>query len=61
MGREKKDAVRLNIKLDRNISERLDRYCEVKGQTKTTAIERILAECFNEHDKNEKDPKKRTR
>lgn len=42
MPRPKKDAIPLNIKLDRYISERLADYCEKTGQTKTLAIERML-------------------
>ena len=60
MAREKKDAVRLNCKLDRAVGEKLEKYCDIKGQTKTMAIERILTDCFNEHDRNEPDPDKRT-
>ena len=43
MGRTKKDAVMLSVKLDRTISESLDRYCEETGQNRTTAIERMLS------------------
>ena len=43
MGRTKKDAVMLSLKLDRSIGELLDRYCEETGQNRTTAIERMLA------------------
>ena len=49
MPREKKDAVVLNIKLARKVSEMLNDYCEDTGQTKTTAIERILANEIHEY------------
>ena len=42
MPRQKKDAVLLSLKLDRQINELLQRYCDETGQSKTTAIERML-------------------
>ena len=60
MARDKKDYVALNCRLDREISERLDRYCDIKGQTKTLAVERILAEHFDAYDAAQNDPGKRT-
>lgn len=49
MPRPKKDAVAVNIRMDRTIAERLEVYCEDTGQTKTTAIERILASALEEY------------
>ena len=43
MPRKKKEAVYLNIRLEKSISDMLVEYCEQTGQTKTTAIERMLA------------------
>lgn len=60
MAREKKDYVAFNCKLDRDVAERLDRYCDIKGQTKTLAVERILTGYFDEYDKAQDDPDKRT-
>lgn len=48
MAREKKDAKNLNIKLDRALAERFEAYCMELGQTKTTAIERILRKHLDE-------------
>lgn len=42
MSRPKKDYKPLNVKLDSTIMERFVKYCDVMGQTKTTALERIL-------------------
>lgn len=42
MPRQKKDAVLLSLKLERQINDRLEKYCAETGQTKTTAIERML-------------------
>lgn len=44
MPRPKKDSKPLNINLDTKLYNALEKYCEEMGQTKTTAIERILAE-----------------
>lgn len=54
MGRPKKDAKILNIKLDTSIYNRLESYCNDLGQTKTTAVERILKQHFDEYDKGRK-------
>ena len=50
MGRAKKDAKILNIKLDRSIYDRFENYANQLGQTKTTAIERILTKHLDEFD-----------
>lgn len=42
MGRQKKEAVLLSLKLEKTIAEKLVKYCEETGQSKTTAIERML-------------------
>ncbi len=54
MPRPKKDFKPLNIKLDSKIMERLTKYCDIMGQTKTTALERILQKHFDDFEKNEK-------
>lgn len=41
MSRKKKDAKLLNIKLNREIHEQIERFCEESGMTKTTATERF--------------------
>ena len=48
MPRPKKDYQPLNVKLDSKIMERFKNYCEVMGQTKTTALERILKKSLDE-------------
>lgn len=58
MAREKKDAKLLNIKLDREIHEQLERFCEETGMSKTTATEKILAQYLEKYFKKpEKDRK----
>ena len=42
MPREKKDAKMLNIRLNREIHEQLELFCDETGMTKTMAVEKIL-------------------
>ena len=42
MSRPKKDGSYINYYIDRELVERLRDYAEEKGQTMTTALERIL-------------------
>ncbi|QTE73999.1 hypothetical protein JS518_14065 [Clostridiales bacterium FE2010] len=46
MARAKKEYKNLTIKLEKTISDELEKYCEIMGQTKTMAIERILGTYF---------------
>ena len=46
MSRTKKDAKILNIKLDREIHEQLEQFCDESGMTKTIAVEKILQHYF---------------
>lgn len=54
MAQKKKDGVRVNFYMNRELSEKLDAYAEEMGQTKTTALERILIAFFTEREKTEK-------
>jgi hypothetical protein len=47
--RAKKDGVNINYFIRRDIKEKLDAYCEEKGQTATMAIERILDDFLTKH------------
>lgn len=51
MAKQNKDWKALNIKLDRNVYEQLEKYCEETGLSKTVAVERILSKAFDEHAK----------
>ena len=53
MPRQKKDGRYINYYIDRKIFERLERYAADKGQTITTAIERILAEALDKYETDE--------
>ena len=54
MPRPKKDARNLNIKLDREIFEKLERFCEESGQSKTVAVERALKAYLDNYDDKQK-------
>lgn len=49
MPRPKKDAKILNIRLDKEINDKLERFCEESGQSKTVAVERFLNRCLDEY------------
>lgn len=42
MAREKKEGTRITAILDNSVHDRLLKYAEIKGQTKTMALERLL-------------------
>ena len=50
MPRKKKDGRHINYYIDRLIYERLEEYADEKGQTMTTALERILKQFFYKTD-----------
>ena len=54
MPRPRKDGERISLYLDRSIMEDLRAYADEKGQTLTTAIERIIkAHLDQEHGNNQ--------
>lgn len=48
MSKSKKDAKTLNVNIDRQVYELFEAYCKEMGQTKTTAIERILIQYLSD-------------
>ena len=44
MPRQKKDGRHINYYIDRKVFEELESYAQEKGQTMTTALERILSQ-----------------
>ena len=50
MARPKKDGRHINYYIDRLIYERFEEYADEKGQTMTTALERILKQFFDKVD-----------
>ena len=49
MSRVKKDARFLNMKLDREIYDRLEKFCDETGMTKTMATEKIMDQFFEKY------------
>lgn len=49
MGKQKKDGKGLNCVIERTIFEQLEAYCDEVGQSKTTAVERILKQFLDEY------------
>lgn len=49
MSRAKKESKRLNINLAGEIHEKLEKYCEESGMSKTMATERIFGNFFDEY------------
>lgn len=49
MARAKKDGVHINYYIEKNIKEKLDKYCEDVGQTQTLAVERILKQYLDNY------------
>ncbi len=49
MARAKKDGWYVNYDIEREIYEKLEKYCEEVGQTKTVAIERILTKYLDNY------------
>ena len=58
MPRAKKDGKPLNCYLDRELAEQLAAYAEEKGQSITTALERILKKHFEECKKDNNESEK---
>lgn len=49
---KKKDYVALNMRIDRRVHERLARYAESKGQSKTKAVEILLTKILDQEENN---------
>lgn len=54
MPRPKKDGVAFSIRMEKDIFERLEKYCEESGQSKTVAMERALAMYIDDYEKRQK-------
>lgn len=49
MARAKKDGVFINYYIQKDIKDKLDKYCDDVGQTNTMAIERILGKFLDDY------------
>ena len=54
MARPKKENTPTSFRLDTAISERLTRFCEDSGQTKTTAVERALTMYIDDYEEKQR-------
>ena len=52
MPKPRKDWKALNIKIQSNVYDELEKYCEETGLSKTVAVERILSKAFKEYKEN---------
>ena len=59
MAQQKKDYVALHIKMDAPLMRRLEDYRDEAGQTKTMAVERIVAAFMDERDAKKEAEKER--
>lgn len=55
MPRKTKDSVPVSMRLEKTVYERLRDYAEDKGQTYTTALERIITAYLDELEEKQKD------
>lgn len=51
MGRPKKDGVKVNFYLDKELMEKLEEYSEETGRTKTKVLEMAIKEFLEKHSK----------
>ena len=61
MPRHKKDAKPITFRMDRETADRLEKYADIMGQTKTIAVERILKEHFDCYDEKQLNAKLKTK
>lgn len=54
MPRARKNGKYINLKIQENIYDRFESYCEKEDRTKTAALERMITAYLNEYDKNAK-------
>ena len=57
MARQKKESVSLHMKVDAELMQRFNAYCDEVGQTKTMAFERIVASFLGKREKSEEKPR----
>ncbi len=51
MTKEKKKYKAVTIRMDAGVAERLEKYCEQSGQSKTVAIERAVDKFIDDYNK----------
>lgn len=55
MARPRKESVALNINLDTEANEKLLKFCDITGLTKTKAIEKAIIQYIDEYFKSHPD------
>ena len=50
MGRPKKENTPVTVRMEQNLYERLNNYCQQSGQSRTTAIERAVSMYIDAYD-----------
>jgi len=53
MAKEKKDGIKVNYVLEREIAEALDAFCERTGRTKTRVVEMAIKDFLERHKNDE--------
>ena len=51
MPRQKKDGYPVTVRMDRQVYDRLNNYCDRAGQSRTLAIERAVQQYIDEYDR----------
>lgn len=51
MARQKKESISLHMKVDAELMQRFNDYCDEVGQTKTMAFERIVSAFLDKREK----------
>ena len=54
MRKPKKESTPVSFRLDAEVVERLAKYCETSGQTKTVAVERAIAMYINDYEEKQR-------
>lgn len=54
MARPKKESAPTSFRLDVAVLERLNKFCEDSGQTKTTAVERAIAMYIDDYEEKQR-------
>ncbi len=51
MARKKKEYANIGIKMEKSVADKLDKYCEESGMSKTAVIERAVRSYIKAEDK----------
>ena len=51
MPRARKDGKYINLRIDRKLYERFEKYCTVEARTKTAALERMISAYLEQYEK----------